>query len=33
MVRGDFGRTTTQPLYRNRAAGLLGAGLGALAGL
>ena len=28
MVRGDFGRTTTQPLYRNRAAGLLGGALG-----
>ena len=27
MVRGDFGRTTTQPLYRNRVAGLLGGGL------
>ena len=27
MVRGDFGRTTTQPLYRNRGAALLGGGI------
>ena len=27
MVRGDFGRTTTRPLYRNRGATLLGGGL------
>ena len=27
MVRGDFGRTTTQPLYRDRGAALLGGGI------
>jgi len=27
MVRGDFGRTTTRPLHRNRGAALLGGGI------